>query len=114
MLEKTLQGPLDCKEIKPVTPKGIQHWIVIGRTDAEVEAPILWSPGEKNWLIVKDPDAGKDEGQEEKGTTEGEKVGWHHWLDAHEFEQIPGDSGGQRSMACCSPSGHKELNTTEQ
>ena len=80
VLEKTLESPLDCKEIKPVTPKGNQSWIFIGRTDAEVETPILWSPDARNWLIAKDPDAGKDWGQEEKGMAEDEMIWWHHWL----------------------------------
>ena len=88
VLEKTLESPLDCKEIKPVNPKGNQPWIFIGRTDVEAETPILWPPDSKNWLIGKDPDAGKDWGQEEKGMTEDEMVGWHHWLDGHEFEQL--------------------------
>ena len=90
VLEKALWSPLDCKEIQPVHPKGNQSWIFIGRTDAEAETPILWSPDAKNWLIGKDPDAGKDWGQEEKGTTEDEMVGWHHWLDGHAFEQPSG------------------------
>ena len=112
MLEETLESPLDCKEIKPVNPKGNQSWIFIGRTDAK--APILWPPDAKNWLIGKDPDAGKDWGWEEKGTTEDEMVGWHHWLDGHEFEQAPGDGEGQGSLACCSLWGHKELDTAER
>ena len=86
VLENTLESPLDCKEIQAVNPKGNHPWIFIGRTDAEGEAPILWPPDMKNWLIGKDPDAGKDWGQEEKGTTEDEMVGWHHWLNGHEFE----------------------------
>ena len=86
MLGKTLESPLDCKEIQPVNPKENQPQIFIGRTDAEAETPILWPPDAKNWLIVKDPDAGKDWRQEEKGTTEDEMAGWHHWLDGHEFE----------------------------
>ena len=86
VLEKTLESPLDCKEIQPVHPKGNQSWIFIGRTDAEAETPILWPPDAKSGLIWKDPDAGKDWGQEEKGTTEDEMVGWHHWLDGHQFE----------------------------
>ena len=86
VLEKTLESPLDCKEIQPVHPKGDQSWVFIGRTDAEAEAPILWPPDEKNWFTGKDPDAGKDWRQEEKGTTVDEKVGWHHWLTGHEFE----------------------------
>ena len=86
VLEKILDSPLDCKEIKSVSPKGNQSWIFIGSTDAEAETPILWPPDAKNWLIWKDPDAGKDWGQEEKGTTEDEMVGWHHRLNEHEFE----------------------------
>ena len=90
---------LDCKEIQPVNPKGNQSWIFIGRTDAEVEVPILWPPDAKRWLTGKDPNAGKDWGQEEKGVTEIEMVGWHHQLNGHEFEQILGDSEGQGSLA---------------
>ena len=86
VLEKTLESPLDCKEIQPVHPKGNQPWIFIGKTDAEAETPILWPPDAKNWLFRKDPDAGKDWRQEKKGTTEDEMVGWHHWLNGHEFE----------------------------
>ena len=86
VLEKTLESPLDCKEIQPVHPKGDQSWVFIGRTDVEAEAPILWPPDAKSWLIGKDPDVGKDWGQEEKGTTEDEMVGWHHQLNGHEFE----------------------------
>ena len=86
VLEKTLESPLDCKEIQPVHLKGDQSWVFIGRTDAQVETPILWPPDVKNWFIRKDPDAGRDWGQEEKGTTEDEMAGWHHWLDGHEFE----------------------------
>ena len=103
VLEKALQSPLDCKEIKPVNPKGDQPWIFIGRTDVEAKTPILWPPDVKNWLIRKDPDAGKDWRQEEKGTTEDEMVGWHHQLDGHEFGQAPGVGDGQGSLACCSP-----------
>ena len=95
VLENTLESPLDSKEIKPVNPKGNQLWIFITRIDAKVEALILWPPDAKSWLIWKDPDAGKDWGQEEKGTTEDEKVGWHHWLNGHEFEQAPGGGEGQ-------------------
>ena len=113
VLEKTLESPLDCKEIQPVHPKGNQSWIFIGKTDAEAEAPILWPPDVKNWVIGKVPDAGKDWRQEEKGTTEDEMFGWHHRLDGHEFEQAPGDGDGQGSLACCSPWGHKESETTE-
>ena len=86
VLEKTLESPLDCKEIQPVHPKGNQSWIFIGRTDAEAETPILWLPDAKNWLIGKDPDAGKDWRQVEKGMTEDKMVAWHHQLNGHEFE----------------------------
>ena len=113
VLEKTLGSPLDCKEIQPVYPKGNQSWIFIGRTDAEAEAPILWPPDSKSWLIWKDLDAGKDWGQEEKGTTEDEMVGWHHWLDGHEFEQAPGIGDGQGGLVCYSPWGCKESGTTK-
>ena len=112
-LEKILESPLDSKEIKPVNPKGTQPWISIGRTDAEAEAPILWPPDVKSQLTGKDPDVEKDWGQEEKGTTEDEMVEWHYQLNGHEFEQTPGDSEGQRSLACCSPWGHKESDTTK-
>ena len=105
VLEKTLESPLDCKEIKLVNPKGNQPWIFIRRTNAEAKAPVLWSPDLKSQLIGKDPDAGKEWGQEEKRETEDEMVGWHHWLKGHEFEQAPGDSEGQRKLACCSPWG---------
>ena len=100
VLEKTLESPLDCKEIQPVHPKGDQSWIFIGRTDAEAEAPILWPPDVKNWLIGKDPDARKGWRQEEKGTTEDEMVGWHHRLHGHEFEQALGAGDGQGSLVC--------------
>ena len=113
VLEKTLESPLDCKEIQPVHPKGDQSWIFIGRTDAEAEAPILWPPDAKNWLIRKDPDAGKDWRQEEKGMTEDEMVGWHHRLNRHEFEQTLGDGEGQGSLECCTPWGHKDSDMTE-
>ena len=112
VFEKTLESPLDCKEIKPVNPKRNQPWIFIGRTDAEAEAPILWPPDVKSWLIWKDPDAGKDWRREEKGTSEDEMVGWHHRLNEHEFEQAQGDSEGQRSLACCSLWGYKESDMT--
>ena len=102
VLENTLESPLDCKEIHP---KGNQSWIFIGRTDVEAETPILWPPDVKNWLIGKDPDAGKDWRQEEKGMTEDEMVGWHHQLDGHEFEQALGVGDGQGGLACCSPRG---------
>ena len=105
--EKTLESPLDSKEIQPVNTKGSQHWIFIGRTNSETEALILWPPDAKNWLIGKDPDAGKDWGQEEKGTTEDEMVGWHHQLDGHKFEQAPGVGDGQESLVFHSPWGCK-------
>ena len=114
VLEKALESPLDCKEKKPVHPKGNQSWIFIGRTDAVAETPILWPPDAKNWLIVKDLDAGKDWRQEEKGTTEDEMIRWHHQLNGHEFEQAPGVADGQGSLASCSPWGRKELDMTEQ
>ena len=114
VLEKSLESPLDCKEIKPVHPKGDQSWVFIGRTDAEVEAPILWPPDAKNWFIGKDPDAGQDWRQEEKRTTEDEIVGWHHRLDGHEFEQAAELGDGQGSLVCCSPWGRKESDTTER
>ena len=85
VLEKTLESPLDSKEIQPVHPKWDQYWVFIGRTDVEAETPILWPPDAKSWVIWKDPDSGKDWGQEEKGTTEDEMVGWHHWFNGHEF-----------------------------
>ena len=109
---RRLESPLDCKKIKPVNSKGNQSWIFIGRTDAEAEAPILWSPDGKSRLIGKDPDAGKDWGQKVKGVTEDEMAGWHHWLNGHEFEQTPGDSDGQGSLLCYSPQGLKELDRT--
>ena len=112
VLEKTLESPLDCKKIKPVNPKGNQLWIFIGRTDAEAEAPILWPPDAKSQLIGKDPDAGRDPGQEEKGPAEHNMIGWHHQLNGHEFEQALRDSEGQGSLVCCSPWGFKESDTT--
>ena len=90
VLEKTLESPLDCKEIQPVHPKANQSWVFFGRSDAEAEIPILWPPHAKSWLIGKDPDAGKDWGQEEKGAPEYKMIGWHHWLDGHDIEQTPG------------------------
>ena len=113
VLEKTLESPLTWKENKPVHPKGDQSWIIIGRTDAEADAPILWPPDAKNWLIGRDPDAGKDWRQEEKVTTEDELVEWHHWLDGHEFGLGPGVGDRQGSLAGCSLQGHKELDRTE-
>ena len=114
VLEKTLESPLDCKEIQPVDPKGNQSWIFIGRTDAEAETPILWPPDSKNWLIGKDPDAGKNLRQEQKGMTEDEMFEWHHQLNGHEFEQAPGVGDGQGGLTCCSPWGRKESDMTEQ
>ena len=114
VLEKTPESPLDCKEIQPVHPKGDQSWIFTGRTDADTEAPTLWPPDVKNWLLRKDPDAGKDWRQEEKGTTEDEMAGWHHRLDGHEFEQAPEFGEGPGILACCSPWGGKESDKTEQ
>ena len=114
VLEKTLESPLDCKKIQPVHPKGNQSWIFIGRTDVEAEAPILWPPDAKSRLIGKDPDAGKDQRQEEKGMTEDEMVRWHHWHNGYEFEQTPGVGDGQGGLACCGPWGHKESDTTER
>ena len=114
VLEKTLQSPLDSKATKPDNPKGNKPWVFIGRTYAEAEALILWPPDAKSQLIGKDPDAGKDWGQEEKGTTEDKMVGWHNWLNRHEFEQTLGDSKGQGSLECCSTCGHKELDMTYQ
>jgi len=111
VLENTLESPLDCKEIQPVNPKRNQIWLFTGRTDAEPEAPILGPPDAKSWLIRKDPDAEKD-WRQEKGMTEDEMVGCHHWLNGHEFEQSPGDGEGQGNLACCSPLGHKESDVT--
>ena len=112
-LEKTLESRLDCKEIQPVHSKGDQSWVFIGRTDARAETPILWPPHAKSWLSGKDSDAGRDWGQEEKGTTEDEMVGWHHRLDGHEFEKTLGVGDGQGGLVCCRPWGHKESDTTE-
>ena len=113
MLDKTLESPLDSKEIKPVHLKGKQPWIFIGRTDAEAEAPILSPPDAKSWFTRKDPDAGKDWRQEEKGATEDEMVEQHHQLDGHELEQALGVGDGQGSLECYSPWGRKELDTSE-
>ena len=113
VLEKTLESPLDCKEIQPVHRKGDQSWLFIGRTDAEAETPILWPPDVKNWLIWKDPDAGKDWRREEKATTEDEMVGWQHGLSGHEFEEIPGVGDGKGGLAWCSPRGLKASDMTE-
>ena len=108
MLEKTLESPLDCKEIQPVPPKGYQSWIFTGSTDAEAEALILWPPDVQTWLTGKDPDAGKDWGQEKRMT-----VGWHRWLVGHEFEQASGVGDGQGGLPCCSPLGLKMMDTAE-
>ena len=114
VLEKTLESPLDCKEIQPVHHKGYQSWMFIGRIDVEAETPILWPPDVNSWLIWKDPDAGKDWGQEEKETPEDEMVGRHHQFNGHEFVQALGVDDGQGSLACCSPWDHKESDMTEQ
>ena len=111
---KTLESPLDCKEIQPVHPKGNQSWIFIGRIDAEAETSIFWPPDAKTCLTGKDPDAGKEWRQEKKGTTEDELVGWHHQPDGNEFEQVLGVGDGQGSLACGSPWGCKESDMTEQ
>ena len=113
VLEKTLESPLHCTEIQPVHPKGDQSWILIWRTVAEAEDSIFWPPDVKNWLVWKDPDAGKDWRQEEKGMTEDEMVGWHHQLNGHKFVQALGAGDRQGSLACCSPWGHKESDMTE-
>ena len=110
VLWKTFE--LDSKWIKPVNPKGNQSWIFIGRADTEAEAPILWLPDAKTWIIGKDPDAGKDWRQEEEGMTEDAMVGWHHWVNGHEFEQAQGVDEGQGSLVCCSSCGSKELDMT--
>ena len=109
----TSWSPLDCKEIQPVHPKGDQSWVFIGNTDVEAETPILWPPDAKSWLIGKDPDAGKDWGQE-KRMTEDEMVGWHHWLDGHGFGWTLGDGDGQGGLVCCGSWGPKESDTTER
>ena len=114
MLEKTLESPLNSKQIKPVNPKGNQFWIFFGRTDAEAEVPILWPPNVKNWLIGKDPDAGKDRRWEEKETAEDEMVGWHHWFNGPEIEHALGVGDGQGGLVCYSPWGHKESDMTER
>ena len=113
MLEKTLESSLNSKEIKPVNPKWNKPWIFIGRTDAEAEALVLWPPDAKSQLTGEESDAGKDWEQEEKGATDNEMVVWHHWLNGHKFEQTARDKEGQGSLACCSPRGHKESDTTE-
>ena len=113
VLEKTLQSPLDCKEIQPVHSKGDQSWVFFGRNDAKAKTPVLWPPPAKSLLIGKDSDAGRDWRQEEKGTTEDEMAGWHHWLNEHESEWTPGDGDGQGSLACYNSWGHKGSDTTE-
>ena len=112
VLEKTLESPLDCK-IQPVHCKGDQSWVFIWRTDVEAETPVLWLPNVKSWFIWKDPDAGKDWGQEEKGTTENEMVGWHHRRNGHAFGWTPGVGDGQGGLVCCGLWGHKESDMTE-
>ena len=112
VLEKTLESLLDCKEIQPVCPKD-QSWVFIGRTNVEAETPIFWPPDVKNCLIWKYPDAGRDWGQEEKGTTKDEMVGWHHRLSGHGFGWTPGVGDGQGGLVCCSSWGRKESDTTE-
>ena len=112
VLEETLESHLVCKEIQPVLPKD-QSWVFFGRTEAEVETPILWPPDEKSCLIGKDPDAGRDWGQVEKGMTEDEMAGWHHRLNGHEFGQTPGACDGQGALECCGSWRHKESDTTE-
>ena len=114
VLEKTLESPLDCKEIQPVHSEGVQPWDFFGRNDAKAETPVLWPPHAKSWLIGKDSDAGSDWGQEEKGMTEDEMAGWHHWLDGHESEWTPGVGDGQGGLACCDSWGCKESDTTDQ
>ena len=114
VLANTLESPLDCKEIQPVHPKGDPSWVFIGRTDVEAETPVLWPPHVKSWFTGKDSDAGRDWEQEEKGTTEDEMAGWHHWLNGREFEWTPGVGDGPGGLACCNSWGHKESDTTEQ
>ena len=113
VLEKTLESPLDCKEIRPVHPKGDQSWVFIGGTDVEAETPILWPPDAESWLIWKHPDAGKGWGQEKKGMTEDEMVGWHHQHNGHGFGWTPGIGDGQGGLAYCGSQGRKESDTTE-
>ena len=113
LLEKTLEGPLHCKEFQPLYLTGNQSWIFMGRTYAKAKTPVLWPSDAKNWLTRKDPDAGKDWRWEEKGTTEDKMGGWHHRLDGHEFEQAPGVSDEQGVLACCSPWSRKESDTTK-
>ena len=114
MLEKTLESPLDCKEIQPVHSEGDQPWDFFGRNDTKAETPVLWPPHVKSWLIGKDSDAGRDWGQEEKGTTENKMAGWHHWLDGRESEWTLGLGDGQGGLACWDSWGRKESDTTER
>jgi len=114
VLEKTLESPLDCKEIQPVHSKGDQPCVFFGRNDAKAETPVVWPPHVKSWLIGIDSDAGRDWGQEEKGTTEDEMAGWHHWLDGRKFEWTPGVGDWQEGLACCDSWGRKESDMTEQ
>ena len=113
VLEKILESPLDCKEIQPVHSKGDEPWVFFGRNDANAETPVVWPPHAKSWLIGKDSGAGRDWGQEEKGTTEDEMAGWHHWLDGCEFEWTLGVGDGQGGLVCCNSWGCKESNVTE-
>ena len=114
VLEKTLESSLDCKEVQPVHPKGDQSWLFIGRTDAKAETPVVWPPHAMSWLTGKDSDAGRDWGQEEKGTREDEMARWHHQLDGYEFEWTPGVGDGQGGLACCNSWGCKLSETTER
>ena len=114
VLEKSLESPLDCKEIQPVHSEGDQPWNFFGRNDAKAEAPVLWPPHAKGWLTGKDSDAGRDWGQEEKGMTEDEMTGWHHGLNERESEWTPGDGDGQGGLACGDSWGRKESDTTER
>ena len=113
VLEKTLESPLYCKEIQPVDSKGDHYWVFFGMTDSKAETPVLWPPHSKSWLIGKDSDAGRDWGQEEKGTTEDEMAGWHHWLHGRESGWTPGVGDGQGGLACCDSWGCKELDMTK-
>ena len=114
VLKKTLVSPLDCKEIQPVHSEGDQPWDFFGRTDAKAETPLLWPPHVKSWLMGKDSDAGRDCGQEEKGTAEDEMAGWHHWLYGRDSEWTPEDGDAQGGLVCCDSWGHKESDTTER
>ena len=114
VLEKPLESPLDFKEIQLVHSEGDQSWVFFETNDPKAETPVLWPPYAKSWLIGKDSDARRDCGQEEKGTTEDEVAGWHHWLDGHEFEWTPGDGDGQGGLVCCDPWGHKESDMTDR